>query len=240
MRCPRCQGEQDDDRLECLHCGVVFSRYRPRPAAPAREEAPGTAWGWLRERMFQEEPAEDRFMVGVRGLFLVFLLVWGIRLLRLPCQGEALMDSFMHLVNLPFHEAGHFVFRPFGHFLHILGGTLGQLLVPLVVVAAFLREGDPFGASVGVWWLGESLMDCAPYIDDARSRTLLLLSGETGQEDWEGHDWYQILSRLGWLQHDHGLARAAWLAGGLLLLAALAWGGWVLWRQARTPAAQAS
>jgi hypothetical protein len=230
MRCPRCQGEQDDDRVECAHCGVIFNRYRPRPAPAERAD---TLWERLRERMFQVQPCGDRGLLAVRALFLAFLLVWGIRLLLLSYQGDALAASFMHWVNLPFHEAGHFVFRPFGSFLHILGGTLGQLLVPLGVAGAFLFEEDPFGAAVGVWWLGESLMDCAPYINDARARTLLLLSGETGQEDWEGHDWYQILCRLGWLRHDHALAHAAWLLGAALLLAALAWGAWVLWRQAR-------
>lgn len=123
------------------------------------------------------------------------------------------------------------MFSPFGTFLHILGGTLGQLLVPAVVLGAFLRQGDPFGASVGCWWLGASFIDCAPYIHDARSRTLMLLSGATGQEDWEGHDWFQLLGRTGLLEWDHGLARLSWLCGALLVVAGLAWGGWVLWRQ---------
>lgn len=245
MRCPRCQGEQTDDRVDCVHCGVIFSQYKPRPQAqdpipdPDRNQPPvpglPPALEWLRQRMFTVKPAEDRLILGIRAALLVFLLVWGIRLLRLPFQGDALGGSFMHSVNLPFHEAGHFVFQPFGSFLHILGGTLGQLLVPLVVAGAFLREENPYGAAVGVWWLGESFMDCAPYINDARSRSLLLLSGVTGQEDWEGHDWYQILSRLGWLRHDHALARLSWSVGAGLLLAALAWGALLLWRQARQP-----
>ena len=66
---------------------------------------------------------------------------------------------------------------------------------------------------------------------DSRARLLLLTSGETGQTDWEGHDWYQLLSRTGLLQDDHLLARLFWLAGALLLLAALVWGAWVLRRQ---------
>ena len=72
-----------------------------------------------------------------------------------------------------------------------------------------------------------------PYINDARDRTLMLLSGETGREDWEGHDWFQLLSRTGTLPWDHALARCCWTLGALLMLAALVWGGYVLWRQAR-------
>jgi len=37
---------------------------------------------------------------------------------------------FMHLVNLPFHEAGHIIFKAFGRFIIFLGGCLGQLLMP--------------------------------------------------------------------------------------------------------------
>jgi hypothetical protein len=181
--------------------------------------------------MFQIEPGGDRSLLVVKALFLGGLGVWWCRLLFVPWQGEALGHSFLHWIHLPFHEAGHVVFQPFGDFLHILGGTLGQLLVPLIVAGAFLREANPYGAAVGTWWLGQSFMDCAPYINDARERTLLLLSGETGQEDFEGHDWYQLLSRTHALSLDHTLARAFWGLGVLLMLAALAWGAYVLWRQ---------
>ena len=231
MRCPRCQQEQAEGQTECGRCGVIFSQYRPRPRpepAPAAAPSPGTR---LLARMFEIEPAGNPPLLLGRLLLFLGLLVWGIRLLLLPSQGPELGESFLHMVNLPFHEAGHFVFRPFGSFLHVLGGTLGQLLVPLLVSGALLREGDPFGAAAGLWWLGESFMDCAPYIHDARDRVLMLLSGETGQEDWEGHDGYQLLSRLGWLRHDHLIARMVWGLGAALLLGALAWAGYVLWRQ---------
>ena len=39
-------------------------------------------------------------------------------------------------LNLVFHEAGHPLFSPFGETLHILGGTLMQLLVPALVAGS--------------------------------------------------------------------------------------------------------
>ncbi len=58
-------------------------------------------------------------------------------------------DSFMHDVNLVFHEAGHVIFMPFGRFITVLGGTLNQLLIPFVVLCAFLlKTRDTFGASI--------------------------------------------------------------------------------------------
>ena len=59
----------------------------------------------------------------------------------------------------------------------------------------------------------------------------MLTSGETGQVDWEGHDWFQLLSRTGTLAHDLQIARGFWLVGAALMLAALAWGGYILLRQ---------
>jgi hypothetical protein len=227
--CPRCGQPREEGREDCLHCGVFFARFRPRPDPPV----PAAALAWLRQRMFAVPADPNRPLVALRAFGWVLMAIWALRLLLLPVAAPEVMDSFLHWIHIPFHEAGHMVFSPFGEFLHILGGTLGQLLVPLVVMGAFLRQEEPFGAAFGCWWLGASLIDCAPYIDDARARVLPLLSGVTGQEDWEGHDWFQLLSRTGQLRHDHLLARAFWLAGALLLLAALAWGAYVLGRQAR-------
>ena len=111
-----------------------------------------------------------------------------------------------------FHEAGHIVFAPFGGFMMSLGGSLLQLIVPIVCAWAFLfQQDDPFGASVCVWWTGESLLDLSPYIDDARSLQLMLLGGPAAEV--EGHDWEAILMALGWLHLDHTIANWAWYFG---------------------------
>ena len=234
MLCPRCGHAQEEGTELCARCGVYFARFRPR-RAPAPSSQPlwlAGSLAWLRERMFEVPPC-GRPGVALRAFGWALMALWGWRLARMPVAGPEAMNAFLHWIHIPFHEAGHLVFSPFGAFLHILGGTLGQLLVPMIVIAAFLRQRDPFGAALGGWWLGSSLIDCAPYIADARARMLPLLSGATGREDWEGHDWYQLLSRTGHLKDDLALARCFWLAGALLLLAALAWGAWVLWRQWR-------
>ncbi len=167
------------------------------------------------------------------GRFLVWvgLVIWGIKFLFTPISGEAFSQSFMHLVNLPFHEAGHILFFPFGRFIQVLGGTLGQWLIPLVVTISFLSKRDHFSASVGLWWLGQSFMDIAPYMDDARAGQLMLLGGVTGSEVEDFHDWEIILSRLGMMEYDHLIARISFGCGAVFILASLAWGGWVLYNQ---------
>jgi hypothetical protein len=38
MRCPKCQFDHELQTIECLKCGIVFSRYRPAPAEPVAEQ----------------------------------------------------------------------------------------------------------------------------------------------------------------------------------------------------------
>jgi hypothetical protein len=161
--------------------------------------------------------AAQRFPIG-RAILVLGLVIWTFSLLRTPLP--ALAGSFMHLVNLVFHEAGHIVFAPLGSFMMSLGGSLLQVIVPIVCACALLfQQEDRFGASVCLWWAGESLLDLAPYIDDARSLQLMLLGGPAAEV--EGHDWEAILTALGWLHLDHTIARAAWYCGAALMLGSL-------------------
>ncbi|QEP41892.1 hypothetical protein D5085_01255 [Ectothiorhodospiraceae bacterium BW-2] len=137
----------------------------------------------------------------------------------------------MHNVNLIFHEAGHVLFRPFGHFMTVLGGSLFQVLMPLIVMLVFLiKEDNPFAASVGLWWAGQSLMDIAPYINDARNGQLMLLGGVTGQETIGYHDWETLLTMMHAMEWDHTLADWVDSTGVIWMVLAWCWGGLVLWR----------
>lgn len=146
-------------------------------------------------------------------------LTW--RFARMPLDGSV-NDSFLHLPNLVFHEAGHVIFSPFGRFMGVLGGSLFQLLVPLVCAGAFVKQANQFGAAVCTWWAGQNLIDLAPYIADARRLQLVLLGGRTGAEV-EGHDWEYLLTTLGWLHRDLALGHAAQVVGTIVMLAAAVW-----------------
>jgi hypothetical protein len=116
----------------------------------------------------------------------------------------------------------------------VLGGTLGQLIMPVVAGVALLRTNrDAFGASLALWWFGQSMMDCAPYINDARDLKLMLLGGGTGADRPGIHDWENILLDLGLIEHDRRIAFAVDKLGEFLLLLGLAWGARVLWLQYR-------
>lgn len=184
----------------------------------------------LKELVLPAEEKINRFRFIGRLMLYLFFLLWGMRLMALPMND--LSHSFMHLVNLPFHEAGHIIFAVFGDFMRVLGGTLMQHLIPFIVMCTLLfKNHDAFGASLGLWWLGQSLMDAAPYIDDARAGQLMLLGGVTGKEAPGYHDWENILDRLGWLKYDHFLARLSYSFGVLLMIISFVWAGYVLYRQ---------
>jgi hypothetical protein len=153
-----------------------------------------------------------------RTLLLIGLAVWTFGVATGPINAAG--DSFLHMINLPFHEAGHVLFSPLGRFMMILGGSAMQVLVPLVCAGAlWFQNGDRFGAALCAWWMGENLMDLAPYIDDARTLRLMLLGGPANAV--EGHDWEAILTSLGWLHLDHTLGHAAHLLGAAIMWVAI-------------------
>jgi hypothetical protein len=214
---------------------VIFARIRKadvsHETAAALPTQPVPQDGVLRYRILAVRSGEAGWTIAVKTLLLLALAVWGLRLASQPIVSNAVGESFLHLINLPFHEAGHVFFTPFGRFIQILGGTLGQLIIPAIVIGTFIRQRQPYSAAIGLWWLGESCMDIAPYIDDARAGQLMLVGGVTGSEVEDYHDWEGILSRLGMMRYDHALARVAFVFGILILLTALCWGGYILWRE---------
>jgi hypothetical protein len=159
-----------------------------------------------------------------RLVLLLLLSWWTVEFLARPMRQDIVGSSFLHVISIPFHEAGHLIFAPFGDLMTSLGGSLMQVLVPVVCGVAFLTTSpNPFGAAVMAWWAGENLIDVAMYIDDARSLSLVLLGGQTGAEV-EGHDWEHILQRLGLLHRDHQIAWTAHVAGAVIMIAAIVYG----------------
>ena len=166
-----------------------------------------------------------------RWLLLALLGWWTVRFAVNPLGNDAFWGaSFLHLINLPFHEAGHVFFSPFGDFMTSLGGSLTQLLVPGICAVSFRRRDDWFATWICVWWAGQNMADLAPYIADARALELVLLGGATGAEV-EGHDWEAILQALGWLHLDRRLGMGAHVAGSVAMVGSVAAAAWLngLW-----------
>lgn len=227
--CPKCNHTLLEPTAQCPRCGVIFAKAIQSEQRRQLQQTSDT--GFPQNLLFHTPQGEQSIIIIARALFLALLTIYGLKLISTPILLFPDNSSqFLHGVNLVFHEAGHVLFSPFGRFLHVLGGTLGQLMVPAVLMIAFLLKRNCFGAAVGLWWLGESLLDIAPYIHDARAGQLMLLGGVTGSEVEDYHDWEVLLGKLGMLQYDHLLAKTAFGLGSILMLTAMAWGGWLVFK----------
>ncbi len=245
--CPKChyrRQQTDTGSTEtCPACGLVFSKWLKHQLQPHDAESPHHVAEMspderesLASRLLKQEAETASNSGKLWGQAAVYLLlfIWGGYFILLEMESNEIGYSFLHNVNLAFHEAGHIFFRPLGDFMMVLGGTLMQIIMPLVVMFVFLfKQHDAFGASVGLWWTGQSMMDIAPYINDARAMQLQLVGGGTGRDRPGIHDWNNILWDLGLLPQDHAIARTVDTLGEMVMILALIWGGYVLYRQVR-------
>ncbi|MFC1958107.1 hypothetical protein ACFLVQ_00880 [Chloroflexota bacterium] len=125
--------------------------------------------------------------------------------------------------NLLFHEAGHLIFGLLGDNMGLYGGTLGQLVIPIICGIAFLRQESLVSVSVVSLWFFQNFFNIVRYMADARSQLLPLVGG--GE-----HDWTMILSRFGVLQYDTMLATILRVMGWLGLCLTLAFVAYLWWQ----------
>lgn len=114
------------------------------------------------------------------------------------------LGLLIHSLDLLFHEAGHFIFRFFGEFMMILGGSLLQIIMPALIAWSCIKFNQKLGAQLALFWLGQNFVDVSIYAADAQDRALPLLGG-LGPES---HDWYNILTMTGMLEHTPVVAGA--------------------------------
>lgn len=214
-RCPRCGYVQSAAQERCSRCG----------AEPADARV-----GLLGALSRRAGTGEDLGSTGtIATVLLVALMVWvGLpTALRSPVtasqEASSWAQGLIQMADLVFHEAGHWIFAPFGRFMTVLGGSLLEVLVPTICAAAFVIQGDRRGASFGVWWTGQALAGVAVYVADARAGRLMLLGGRTGGDSPGFHDWHNLLSWTGLLPWDHALGWAAHLVGIALMVAGTVW-----------------
>ncbi len=238
-RCPKCahQPLPSDQTLPaaCPACGVILAKVGQAalraPAAPAREAAQESdAPGWTALLLTHMPERVDAMRFWWRLALLAGLALWSWMLIGLDYRTGEMVESFLHRPILVFHEAGHVLFMPLGQWLTVLGGTLGQLIMPAILAVALLvKNRDPFGAAVGLWFFGVSVLDVAPYMYDALQPQLMLLSGATGEAG--GHDWIFLFSSMGLLPKAQLIGGLTHKLGALVLLASLGWAAWLLRRQ---------
>ena len=124
-------------------------------------------------------------------LFAALLTVYFLWIAYDPMRG-----SFLDNVDLPIHETGHLIFRLFGEFMSIAGGSLFQVIVPVVFVGYFVWRLQYYSVAIVLFWVGQSILNVWVYASDAVVMKLVLTSGFTGSEG-SFHDWNYMLTRTG-------------------------------------------
>lgn len=141
--------------------------------------------------------------------FTALLCIYGIVIAR-----DVDEVRFLDNVDLVPHEAGHMLFSWFGQFIMVLGGTMGQLFVPLAFGVHFYLRREKFSTSVMLFWLGQNFINVSRYVKDAQAMELPLVSIGGGDSI---HDWNYLLHTMNLLRQDQIIGNAV-LGLGLLIM----------------------
>ncbi len=148
--------------------------------------------------------------------FAVLLAAYGI-----VCAKDLPETGMLDRVNLVAHEAGHLLFSYLGEFLMVIGGTIGQLFVPVAFTVYFFLRKQMFSSAVTFFWTGQNFFGISVYIKDAQAMDLPLVSVGGGEDTI--HDWNYILSKLGVLHCDHALGNMAFWTGVIIIALSIVW-----------------
>ncbi len=250
MKCPKCGYEQIAAET-CADCGIIISKYyeaRKRKTAPSAPEENPDKKSPIEDETpeefpFLEKPAESGIAALLSPLINAYSLPWNpvskpmagfvsilfaVLIYLLATKGvfvspdESFILYLLHEANLVFHEAGHVIFGLFGNTIGILGGSMGQILIPLVVAGHFWFRRDAAGFAFGMLWCFENFLDVAVYIGDSRALVLPLIGGL----GYEAHDWRNLLLDSGLLHKDTLIAGYVNAAGWAGILSTWAWFTW--------------
>ena len=169
------------------------------------------------------EPLERDWDRIPRAALAAWIIFYGLFLYQ-AARGSGIL-LLMDGVFVPIHEGGHLLFRFFGEFLSVAGGTFLQLFVPLALAAYFCIQRQAQGVGFCLFFFFEQFLPIATYMADARAQDLPLLT--IGDGDDVIHDWNYLFGKLGLLRHDTQIAATVRVIGWMGMLAVVAW---VVWR----------
>jgi len=147
---------------------------------------------------------------------------------------------FLDSGNAVIHEGGHALFSYLGDFMNVVGGTLLELLVPFLLAMGFYVRRQPVGFSLFSLVVFENLLYVAHYMSTARSlegQYIAIGAGAMSGDEMDPnmHDWHNLFSRFGVLQHDIEISRFVFRTAWLGMLAMVAWFAWQAWRSWSKP-----
>lgn len=131
-----------------------------------------------------------------------------------------LVTNFLLIV----HEAGHTFFSIFGsRIITILGGSLNEILITLLIVIFTLINRYIKGSQFALYLFGTAWFSIAFYTADGAHRQLPLI-GNLGKES---HDWYNLLQTWNLLEADGTIAFIMVVIGTLIYISTLSVPFWL-------------
>jgi len=177
---------------------------------------------WTGRLPFLEALEEDWDPVP-KAVLVAWLVFYSLFLYQ-AARGQGIL-LLMDGVFVPIHEGGHLLFRFFGEFVSVAGGTILQLLVPILLASYFLFHRQPQGVTFCFFFMFEQFLPISTYMADARAQDLPLLT--IGDAEDVIHDWNYLFGKLGVLDHDIQIAGFVRFLGWLGMIAVVVW---LLWR----------
>lgn len=115
---------------------------------------------------------------------------------------------FIDSADVIFHEAGHWIFAPFGTFTQVLMGSGFQILLPLLISFYFFKTTQRMSASFCLLWAGANFLSVSVYAKDAIAQNLPLIGGDSTM-----HDWNYLLGVTHSFNHTELIANSLFLFG---------------------------
>ncbi len=158
----------------------------------------------------------DHFQAG----FIILIAIYGI----FGSLNPGLDGPFrwLHFPDLAIHETGHLIFMILfgsGSFMHILGGSLTQILFPAAFTIYFFLYAQRYSSAITLFWTAQNFMDVSVYIKDAQARELPLTV-----DDPDAHDWYNLLGWMNILQYDQQVGNFVYFIGFLIFIVSIVLG----------------
>jgi len=128
--------------------------------------------GSLSERFPFLDVLEEDWEPVLRAVFIGWMIFYVILI------GNALLGghlfNWFDLVFIPIHEGGHLLFRFFGEWVMVAGGTFLQLFVPFALAVYFAFRRQVPGTAFCAFFFFEQFLPIGIYMADARAQALPL------------------------------------------------------------------
>jgi hypothetical protein len=171
------------------------------------------------ERLPQLGVLEEDWEPVSRGAAIGWLVFYAVMLFSVATGGT--ISHLVDLVFLPIHEGGHLLFRFFGEWIMVAGGTFLQLFVPFALALYFAFRRQVPGTAFCAFFFFEQFLPVAIYMADARCQCLEYVT--VGDPDQAIHDWFYLFSSVGVVDHDTQIAAVVRGLGWIGMLAVVTW-----------------